>query len=608
MKTVARMNQISACGIYWIGAICVACSMLVDCDRARPDGEIASRGANTAKNPMLEKFAALTSGATAATTEAAVAKMATEVINAGEARDEDSAIEYIVDRYRDSELGVAAVQVNLERLLKKDADQAVRYSREILRVHGNAPTAACALDFLLDRLRSSGRDEYLTVCREFIGGTAHRLKRVALLSRINFYDQEAEPKLAALDSLLFWGIYPDFMQSHHLKPFFCGILERAGWLLEADVMRDERSSSQEANLLFDYLTKVSVGEALETGHITNRMQGLYVQAPDVRRILKDGIEGLSSEDRATVLVYCARLELARAADTQVPEMINQYQRAIQSLLEEGGNGLHLRLLNQGMCRAIFDYVRLCGEAKDAVLKTRGARNLAQLDLSLDELARIQALLCRDELDPPGASDCSVDALSKFFDEINVPRVNAELLESFTASHPMTPETVALRIKLGQLQRERLEQPQKAVETYMTIFREDPEGAQSGRAALLGCIVLVEEGQREEALGYLRQVKTVLRKEDPDYPLALYLMAICEHASGDAEAAEARVSGMLLDYPQSPISAKALLWLGSTKLAEQDYQKAAFYFEYLIDHYPESLEAKNAKEYVERLSTLSLISP
>jgi tetratricopeptide (TPR) repeat protein len=597
-----RRRRYSLRVLVCIGAFVAGCGV----PQRASDG-----GAQEQRDPILEQYAALKAKAGGELPpESVLAEIAKPVVAAGLAQDEASAAAYVIDHYRDHELGIAATQAHLARLLTQGEDRAIDYSRALIADHGGAPTAACALDFLLDRLRNKSPDAYLKACEDAIQGNEKRLTCVALLSRINFHHDGENAKLAALDTLRFWRLYPEKVESVQLRPFFCGNLERAGWLLEADIMAASLQPAVDAAVLLDIMEAIDLEAALRTGQIANGMQGLFVRAPNAVEILeKSDSATLKKEELASILLHCSRIELGNIDTSRVLPLLSQYFDVVDAiLLEENRDVSRLRLLNQGAARAVFDYVRIHEETKSFSLNARGARQIREFREALDRLADTQVRLCRDGLSMAKPAPCCIGTLSAFLEEIDTPWVNAAMLESFITSNPGLPTVPSLQMKLAKLQCDKLDQPQKAAETFLRVFKDAPDSPEAPRAALLGCILLIQEARHEAALTRLQELEIVLSKQDADYPLVLYLTGVCEHSLGFREEAEARITDLLLAYPGSLVSAKALLWLGSTELAAQEFREARSHFQELIERYPESPEAERAKEYVERLAKLPEEAP
>lgn len=564
-------------------------------------------GQSTVADPILQYYEELkASHKDSLEQDALLLSMTEKMVAAGKADNEASAVELLIDSYRDHELGIRLLQARLDRLLAQGQEQAIQYCHRIINDHGDAPTAAYALDVLLDCLRNSAPDEYLKKCSETVGGEATRLKKIALLSRINFYHDTGKTKLAALDTLRFWHLYPDKVESEKLKPFFSGNLQRAGWLLEDDVMRATTAPSADAGAFLSHLESVGVEESLLQNQAGNPIQQLYLDAPNTVTTLQRDIKALSLRDQATVFIHCARLELTRPKGGEALPLLSNYLKAVEALLAESqGPECCLGLLNQGACRGLADYIRLYGQPKNISQQAPSAGDIAQLMQALDWLGGLQVTLCQRAVDEPidSASPCNVVNLADFLEEIGVPRRSADLITSYLDSHPQAQQFAALQMKLGYLQRDKLEQPQKAAETFLKLFEIDPEGPYAVPAALCGAIMLVQQNDHARALVYLQQLASVVEKQQPNYPQLLYLTAVCEHALGAKEDAEARIADLVLNYAGNPTAAKALFWLGSTKLADQEYEEALGQFNELVARYPQTSEAKNAKEYINRLSEL-----
>jgi len=588
-----------------IGLIAVGCSGHVQEKTKVGNGEAP------ANDPILQRYAALKAQAEEVVPpETLLPEITKVVVDGGLAHDEASAVAYVIDRYRDHEVGRAITQAYLSRLLNEGEEKAITYSRNLIDKHGDAPTAACAFDFLLERLQNQSQDAYLSACETAIQGNQKRLKCVALLSRINFYYEGEKTKLAALDTLRFWRLYPEKVESVHLKPFFCGNLERAGWLLEADIMSHSSRAAEDAGLLLDSLDAIGVEAALKTGAAQTALQALFLSAPDTARILDAANAAtLTTGQRANVLLHCSRLELSNTNGSRTLPLIAEYLKIVDAIvLEKKGDLSQLRLLNQAAARAVSEYIKIHEETKSFSLNVPGARQIRELTEALNRLAKNQISLCQDQLSEGTSAAYSIETMSAFFEEINTPWVNAAMLEAFIASNPGQPNVTSLKMKLAELQRDKLEQPQKAAETFLQVFKDAPDSAEATRAAILGCIVLVQEAHHEAALTHLQELETVLSKQDADYPLVLYLMGLCEHSLGFKEDGEARITELLLNYPGSRVSAKALLWLGSVKLADQQYQEARSHFQDLIERYPTSPEAEPAKHYVARMANLPEDAP
>jgi TolA-binding protein len=145
---------------------------------------------------------------------------------------------------------------------------------------------------------------------------------------------------------------------------------------------------------------------------------------------------------------------------------------------------------------------------------------------------------------------------------------------------------------------------KAAEVFAELREHYPHSEYAGAASVRQALCLYQEGHYSEAYE-VTQMALAGGLPEHEALKAEFLVPLCEAAMGLNEDAEAHMAAYCEKYPQGSITPRALFWLGSNKLSQQEYGEALEYFEELVLRYPDSSYGQKARDYTHRLKSIGL---
>lgn len=587
--------------------VCMALLLLGGCNPSAPPGPEVPDKADNSVRALFESAdpAALQEPGGGALFD----RLCDAAVASGDTAEEEAAA-YLVEHFGDEDLGLFALRSWVDRLRDSGrAASATAYCAGIVDRDSGQPVEALALDLLLQGQREKSVDQFLETCTDALESSHERMRRIALLAHIDYCHKTGKTKHAALESIEFWTQHPDAVSSGGLATYLEGNLERAGWVVELDVLESAGDPSYAGRSLLKRFQDIGLKKSLDSGQSTHPLQNMYTHAPDVDAILQHAQpDQLTAAELAHTLLQCARLELAHLDSERAPRLYTRYLQEIQQYLSTEAPGTedlaYLRTLNRGAAYALWEFLHIHADSQARAHNVSLSTRIEELRTLGNDLADLHLRLHmtgeQKTLDP----SLDVAGLFDYFIEINQPATAEETLVRYIEQHDDSPRVPELLMELAKVQVENLENPRAASESYLRVFYEYPESTFTERAALLGCITLIDLEEYSAAYENLQLLLGATGETNTGRPTARYLSGLCEAGLGQTDSAFDTMESLLDNHPDSPVGAKALMWQASTRLGQQEYRLAQTLFQDLTRRYPESEEARKAQDYLKRLEGIA----
>lgn len=478
-----------------------------------------------------------------------------------------------------------------------------------------SPLSLAAFDAELSRLEKDTPDSFLTVCGETIAAIPEDPRlRVALLRRANYYRDMGEAKKSALDFIRFWSEYPDKVSDMELAVLIETALRNAGLVFESgllEVSPDSGATARELMAAFEpFMVQASGGKSAAPA--SPSLDIYFNNTPDIAAItqamasLQDTIEGTEEP-----LLLHLRIGALHVQASDVQESIEAFTGfadalagTIESLPKEEAVLARLRTYS---AYTVSTLERI-SKAFSGPTAKRGGSNLLPrshdlylrvLDLDLELAAAIANVKGQDGAEYFFSSVKTYTDKATAWNDRKRPVLG---YRRYVELYPDSKDAPRALLALAEFY-EASGTPSQACEIYTEFAEKYPNSPQAAGAALKRALALYESQKYDESYEACQLLMTQYPSSTQVVP-AEFLAALCEAGLGMVDQARDHVTSFVERFPQDDLSARALYWLGSSYLSEQNYEKALSCFSDLIARFPEKNEfVSRAREHVANLSRM-----
>jgi len=461
---------------------------------------------------------------------------------------------------------------------------------------------------LRERLEETPPENLEETCTAIIESDSSSIEmvRLALIKRIRYFDDSRLPKKAALDVFDYWRRADEGKVEERPDPFLLGVVNRAGFLLEAELLERTRHRRLHSARLYQ---EFRVEEEPRVLASTMYFDG----APDTRWLRQEPLQaGTASIARALYFARAARLCLYRQTEPRALHFINGFIENGGTLLVDGATTREELVLLEDLSDLLLAHISrgredggpdfapwTYGSSESAGTAVDATPELATMLLDVF-VARIQAEKESGIREPK--YEVLNDLVDRFID-IGYPRLAEQTCTRYLDILPDSESRFQIGMRLASLYDDTLNAPEAAIEVYLALAKDDRADSFQASAARLKASSVLIKGKHFER-GYLELQELTSENTNPALlPNAEYLSAVCEFHLGAIEQAKKRMLDIVQRFPDSSTSAAALLWIGRHYLHAQDYTKARMYIEDLLLKYPSSSQANLAQSLQSQLESL-----
>ncbi len=517
--------------------------------------------------------------------------------------------------YPDHDVALFLFDREYETLSHEAPDEALGLCEQIQNEVPGTVLDAMAFHRHLSRRSEENPEAFLALCEDELShDETTRKARVALLLRAESYQETGRPKLAALDYLRFWALHPTQVEDMSLSLMIAGLLKRAGFLLEGDMIMSSPEPTETARFLHLQL-QPTPDSTLEGGKaIHHALIGAYFRHAPVRDLVEDAAAFSSNAkhaDQVACILFQFRIAWLAMAEAEWEHVIRLHEDLMQSLAsalqEEALRADALRQLQ--LCAQLdadhlmtlsgkWSYARR--EAGKRKLQTASrAYELASImnDLSLD-LAEAMADGGLVD-DPPEYLAVTVNESVELYKGLNNRQAVLTAYRRFLERYPISEQAPDMLIRSTDYYSVTMKMPAVAADTLKGFLDQHPEVPERPRLMVKHATLLYEVAQYEDSYASM----LLLLAEQPECKqvvAAKLLCALCEAAMGLPEEAETRLLLLIEEHPSNSLAAQSLHWIAGNRLLQQDYEGARSFYVDLIERYPDSKYTQGARDRVKKL--------
>jgi len=509
----------------------------------------------------------------------------------------------LIAKFADDDPGLFLASLRLELLAKEDPAKAADAARELRSRHPENAVGALAFDWELRLLKAESAERFLAACDDALGGanSAGRIGAVALQRRWEYYQELDDVKKASLDALLFWARFPERTVRLNLMLRFTGVMEQAGFLLEAKLLTASTKPGDVAEWLWEQSFIACAASDTESADVQ-----YYKTAPAYTEILATAKDsGLAEPQRALACARCACLAASSRDEKTACAAIDTYARVVGHMAPSltSTADAEVLLLTGGILAEPLQTAARQAEplAKDVKFKTRtGARG------ALDDLGQAQRALlayCIETEAPPEAAAHWVTEAVAFFDKSLDNASPSKLFEQYLAKYTQGPAVAEILFKYGDFQKEKLKSPQKAIEQYRKAWEIAPKTDPGAAALLAAAQTLYEQKSNEEAYLAFQEVMAASAPNTPRRQTAQFGAACTEAALGMEDDAMQHMLALATDAPQAELAPAALYWVAKKHVERHQYEDGQRILQDMQQRYPNAPETVHAKNLITKLDEL-----
>lgn len=524
----------------------------------------------------------------------------TAIIKAAAAQyssDEQSASDALMNAYPNETLAVYLYDTRLQSL---DAHERSTFAEQVHESAKGTALAARALDSQIAGLAISNPEGFLERCKAAMSSGIARDERVALFRHAEYCDENGLSAPFLKDCLELWAGHADTLSAMAVRDYFGGALRHHGYILEGELLsRSPWPSATASSLRAELFPENSVSQPGTTDD--PRIQA-YIEHPaelsghkqhdssenmsvlHLARTALALIDARSLEDGVAVArALEQRLKSLSGTDSPSPQAAADYFLACETIAERLG-----RVYRGSLPMAASTSGQ--GESLASALFMRAIELLPALQKEPEDFSagRIYAEI-----------EKIIDTLNRLNDQKSVESVYLAFIACFPAYEAMP----SVMMQFAEYYSSVMKAPNKAEEVFAQVMKQFPDSSEARQASSKQLLLMYEAEKFEEA--YAASQDVIAKFGDSEYSVpARFVGALCEASLGDQDSAELHLGELVQHYPAHSLSPRALQWIGASQLSRQDYVQALETFKDLVERYPESSQATEAKQYVSRLEKLS----
>jgi outer membrane protein assembly factor BamD (BamD/ComL family) len=541
-----------------------------------------------------------------------------EVALAAAAPKDSMACVSALKRFQNHAAGPLLFDACCDRLALEGRDDLLTFCRSVDEALPDSMVGNAAFARELQITEEMEEEVFLAKCAAILDESERKPKaRIALFMRANHYRPQGRSREAALDCLRLIAGFPDTYRKEDVAIKVNLILEEAGFPLEADILW----RAENPEILAEYFAQelaLGATDCDETESIPHTLASIYAShSPSLQTIIEhvgldDALNSATVYEKAVFRARMGRIAVERldpvATAGQFEEFLKILPNAFAGLPEDSPE----RQVLIGSCKAAAEglsglWTWPCTRASDRELEQvraslaarEAAARLSETYLTFIE-ERLKAMGDDGEKRYAAALNEHISLLERM-------RVRARVVEAyrhFIDIFPGSDSSPQYFMKIAEFYRDSLDMKVKAAEVFAELRENYPNSEYAGPASVRQALCLYEEGHYSEAY---EVIQMALAEGLPEHETlkAEFLIPLCEAAMGLNEDAEVHMAAYCEKYPQGSITPRAFFWLGSNKLSQQKYGGALEYFEELVLRYPDSSYAQKAREYIDRLKSISV---
>lgn len=517
-----------------------------------------------------------------------------------------SAEDALVAKFSDDAIGLFLVSLRLEALAKENAASAAAAAHDLRERFAGNPVGALAFDWELRLHKAQSEEAFLTACNEAIGATelSGRIATVALQRRWEYFRDRADDKRASLDALLFWSLYPEKTVKLSLVLPFTGVLERAGFSLEAELLNGSKAPGELARWLWEQSFDLCATPAMEGASGDDAADALYYRtAPAYDELLALGKSGgLSERKKALTLARCARLAAAAREDKAARGAVVMYAHAAEQIaqapLSKAEAEYYLAIGN-----VLAESLRTAARQAEPVRREVKFKSKMGTQGASDDLGRAQGAFlsyCINAEETAEAAKKWVEEGISFFDEAADNASSLRIYEDFLAKFTEGPGVADMLRQFGDFQKKKLKSPQKAVECYQKAWAIAPQSEEGIEAILAAGQTLLEQDSNEEAYLAFQEVLAASTQDSHARQVARFGAALAEAGLGMENEALEHMVAISTDSPQGELAPAALYWVATKHVERREYENAQRVLLDMQQRYPNASETVRAKTLIQKL--------
>lgn len=512
----------------------------------------------------------------------------------------------------DEALGQRLFEERFALLTQESRTAAQSFAESVRETKPSTRIALRALQKQLDMMLAESPERFLARCDELIrtadGG---KESRIALFRRLRYYTDVGSSKLAALDALRFWSLYPDTVENMNLSLSLAARLREGGFLLEGNALEVTEKPHELAEAMlseFNDFDRLSITRESSPSKIS-MSESYFRYAPDLEMIAERATEDEASvAQRALYYARMGRIALEELDLDRVEYFFMIYLDQVERLVadDQGFDPLH-STIEKFHQTSLIEIAKALGpnsygrRSRTGRLAHRRSESTTRF---LSRFSRVGVNLSRNIAGQSAPVDARayaaiLDRHIEFLQNQNDASGILNAYEEFIDLYPDSKQAPLYMYKKGLMLNDSLNSPTKATEVLGELASRYPESPQAIDALLKRGLILYESGLYEEAYEVC-QLFIAEHADSRRVVSAKFMAALSESAMGLNEESEVHMREIIEQYSSNMISARAIFFLGSRALSRQDYDHAQDLFEELVVKYPESSYARQAQTYISRL--------
>ena len=531
--------------------------------------------------------------------------------------EKDNADKSLMFLFPNDELGIALF--HRISLAKANNNELAPFIQEVQEQATNTAIEGASLSATLDILAHENWEGFLARCQQIIGTSesSSRTFRVALYTKAHFLNQHGELKEAALDFMHFWALYPDRVDDLMFGKIVPPVLKDAGFYYEAYMLSSPRAN-EAAPYLWDYYAKMDFNKA-ESGDVTERslQEQYYSLAPQHTTLLNElsGNTMASSLERIDLSARITFLARENRDYKAIGQSVEYFTKSIPQALIEAKNDVEQTRRISLCIEAVID---ASSDVDSWLVPDKLVRSgLVEIDYETFILGVQESVLllythywalqknhlANDTL----TTDQFQHNVEQYLRMIEGFRMQNGILvgyDNFVDLFPESKFAPQCLYRKAEYCNSKMNAPLEATKTYQQLVDDYPNSEDAQQARLKLLLGLYTTEQFEEAYGHSQ----IILADEPDdqhtRSIALYISGLSLAGMGMDEEAQLAMETIVTQYPSSTKAVYALFWIGSNKLAQQEYSQALDIFTELVQKYPNDKLADRAKSYISKLSSLS----